>query len=437
MSTSQTTSRNPLFSLRGLSPDIRRLVITGFVEQAAVASYLAVITPWAKQMGYTAAELGGLTALLQIVSAIVSFGSGFLADWLGRKRMYTLGQLFRCVVPIILLTMHNYTGLVLVFIARGLCTVQFPARDTILAAHTARANRATMIGVNQALSQLSQVVVPIAIGVLADRVGVQLPFAIGLVLCVAAVLIALPLRERPVAERAAAETAAAETAATEAAVAVEPSAGSNASRSSLTASIKGMFGGGRALPLTLLLAATMFNGLANGATNIMLPFTIMDRFSSGYTFVNALSAVMSFGSMIVLLFGGRLADLKGRKAIIMFSGVLFPVTMLGILYAGTVWQFGLLLLVVSMLGNVSGPAVSAVYMEAVSEEARATFAGAYMGINAAAMAIGSAVSGRIYASNTQLAWYCVIACFALWTACFLFALPADRRAEAPVLSAAE
>jgi MFS family permease len=346
------------------------------------------------------------------------------------------------VVPIILLTMHNYAGLVLVFIARGLCTVQFPARDSILAAHTARTNRATMIGVNQALSQLSQVVVPVAIGVLADRVGVQLPFAIALVLCVAATLIALPLREKPVAETAAAEVVAAETVvaaepSAAAAATVEPPAGASATRSSLAASIRGMFAGGRALPLTLLLAATMFNGLANGATNIMLPFTIMDRFSSGYTFVNALSAVMSFGSMIVLLFGGRLADLKGRKAIIMFSGVLFPLAMLGILYAGTVWQFGLLLLVVSMLGNVSSPAVSAVYMEAVSEDARATFAGAYMGINAAAMAIGSALSGRIYASNAQLAWYCASACFALWTVCFLFALPARRRAEVPVFNAAE
>lgn len=429
------TLRAPLGSFRTMSADLKRLLVIGLVESAAVNAYAAVIAPWAKQMGYGADVLGILTAVLQIVSAVVSFGSGFLADWLGRRRMYTLGQMLRCAVPILLLTMHNYAGLVLVFVVRGLCAVQGPAQQGIFAAHTSRGNRATMLGIWQALWQLASVLVPVTVGVLAERCGVRLPFVIGAVLCTAATLVGLGLHEQPSRDEpsvAPLEAGLADPAVAEAEQArTTPASVADTARISFRTKMKGIFAQGRALPLTLLLLAGVANGLANGATNIVLPYTVMDRFSSGYVVVTALSSVMAFGSMVAMLFGGRLADRNGRRSIVMITGSLFPLLMAGILFAGSVWMFAALLMLVSLIGNASSPAISAVYMEAVPDEDRSTFSGVSGGLTSAATALGAVLGGRLYAMNLNIAWIAVIVCFALQVPCYFFALPADRRKTAP------
>lgn len=422
--------KRPIALWREADPNMRRLIWISFVEMLAVNAYFSLIVPFAKIIGLDSRAVGALNSLMQVVSAVVAVGAGVLADRFGRKSIYTVGQLIRVAITVALLTTRSYLGLALVFVLRGLAAIQGPAQSAITANLTRRENRATMLGLSQTLGQLASVLMPIASGAIADRYGAKASFAIALVLAALAVVMGLGLKDKPTAPGEADSTADAAGAGADARTAAEAARVGQAEP--LLARVRRMFSGKRAAALSLLMAATVFNGLGNGAANILLPFTIMDRFSSAYTVVASASSMMALGTMLVLLVGGRLADVSGRRTMVMTSGTIFPLLMLGVFYINSLWELNLVLVLVSMVGNISSPAIGAVYMEAVEDRDRATFAGLQMSLNAAGMALGSAIAGAAYKVSPTWAWLGVIAVMVLQVVCFHFVLPHDgkRRAAA-------
>jgi len=421
--------KRPVALWREADPNMRRLIWISFVEMLSVNAYFTLIVPFAKNLGLDSGSVGALNSLMQVVSAVVAVAAGVLADHFGRKRLYTAGQLMRVAITVALLATHSYLGLALVFVLRGLASIQGPAQSAITANLTRRENRATMLGLSQTLGQLASVLMPIASGAVADRYGVKASFAVALVLAAVAVIMGIALKDKTAASEDADPAADGVTAGADVRTVesvrpgeVEP----------LLARLRRMFAGKRAVTLSLLMVATVFNGLGNGGVNILLPFTIMDRFSSAYTVVASAGSMMALGTMLVLLIGGRLADVSGRRTMVMTSGVIFPLLMLGLFYVNTLWELNLVLILVSMVGNISSPAIGAVYMEAVADRDRATFAGLQMSLNAAGMALGSAVAGVVYKMSPNWAWLGVIAVMVLQVVCYHFVLPHDgkRRAAA-------
>lgn len=417
--------KRPVALWREADPNLRRLIWISFVEMLSVNAYFSLIVPFAKNLGLDSGSVGALNSLMQIVSALVAVGAGVLADHFGRKRVYTVGQLMRVAITIALLATRSYFGLALVFVLRGLAMIQGPAQTAITANLTRRENRATMLGLSQTLSQLASVLMPIASGVVADRYGVKASFGIALVLAGVAVAMGTALKDRPAASEVA------DPAATPIDAHAAAGAGARPGQvEPLLERLRRMFSGRQAVTLTLLMAATVFNGLGNGGANILLPFTIMDRFSSAYTVVASAGSMMALGTMLVLLIGGRLADVSGRRTMVMTSGVIFPLLMLGVFYANSLWTLNLVLVLVSMVGNISSPAIGAVYMEAVQDRDRATFAGLQMSLNAAGMALGSAVAGVVYKASPNAAWLGVMGVMVMQVVCYHFVLPHDGKRKA-------
>ncbi len=176
-----------------------------------------------------------------------------------------------------------------------------------------------------------------------------------------------------------------------------------------------------------LLTSTLVNGLANGATNIPLPFMIMDRFSSTYSAVSGSQTFSSLGTMLVLLVGGRIADLRGRRGIVLVSCLGGPLLMTSIFLANSVWQLFFVLLLITMIGNISSPAIGASYMEAVGQKDRATFAGLQTGLNSAGVALGSIAAGIAYKASNTWSWLAVIAMFAMQAPLYALAIPKVKR----------
>lgn len=422
--------KRPLALWREADPNMRRLIWISFVEMLSVNAYFSLIVPFAKNLGLDSGSVGALNSLMQVVSAVVAVAAGVLADHFGRKRIYTAGQLMRVAITIALLATHSYLGLALVFVLRGLASIQGPAQSAITANLTRRENRATMLGLSQTLGQLASVLMPIASGAVADRYGVKASFAVALVLAGVAVIMGIALKDKAVASEDADPAADGIGAGADVRTAVETARPGQVEP--LLARLRRMFSGKRAVTLSLLMVATVFNGLGNGGANILLPFTIMDRFSSAYTVVASAGSMMALGTMLVLLIGGRLADVSGRRTMVMTSGVIFPLLMLGVFYADSLWELNLVLILVSMVGNISSPAIGAVYMEAVADRDRATFAGLQMSLNAAGMALGSAVAGVAYKVSPNWAWLGVIAVMVLQVVCYHFVLPHDGKRRAAV-----
>ncbi|HHY11162.1 MAG TPA: MFS transporter [Firmicutes bacterium] len=430
--TARTESVNPIQKLQAfwdaMEAGMRRLMVIIMVETLAVGLFVSLLAPWYKTLGYESITQGWLNLVLQLTSAVVATAGGVLADNLGRKNMYTAGQLLRCAVIVLLLSTRSFIGLVMVSLVRGLSIVQSPARTAFIAAYTVKESRATTLGVYQTMSVIASVVSPLAAGFLADQYGVRPPLLLALVLAVLAIFLAVPLKEpvngfdnTPSASREGSETV--------------PSSHQQHTRGysikCLAEAGRQMFQHSDSRRLVFLLVAFLANGLANGATNILLPFTVMDKFSSAYQAVAGLSVISSLGTALVMLIGGRIADVKGRRGIILSTGTIFPMLMMLILWANTLWQVYTLLMLISMIGNISSPAVMAINMEAVDEEYRATWDGFGTGATSAGMAVGGVIGGVMYKMSSTWAWITVITLFALQVICYYLVLERDGKPETP------
>ncbi len=423
----RTEPANPIQKLQAfwgtMEAGMRRLMVIIMVETLAVGLFVSLLAPWYKNLGYESVTQGWLNFVLQLTSAVVAAAGGILADRLGRKNMYTAGQLLRCAVIVLLLSTRSFVGLVMVSLVRGLSIVQSPARTAFIAAYTVKESRATTLGIYQTMSLIASVVSPLAAGFLADRYGVRPPLILALVLAVLAIFLAIPLKQ-PVNGIDRTPSASEESSQTVASPQQKRPTGY--SIKSFAAAGQQMFQHSDSRRLVLLLVAFLANGLANGATNILLPFTVMDKFSSAYQAVAGLNVIGSLGTALVTLIGGRIADVKGRRGIILSTGTIFPILMLSVLWANALWQIYTLLMLISMIGNISSPAIMAINMEAVDEKYRATWDGFGTGVTSAGMAAGGVIGGVLYNMSSTWAWVTVIILFALQVICYYLVLERDE-----------
>ena len=314
--------------------NLKRLMLVSFVEALAVSLYASVLMPYYRSLGYGPDTAGVLTSIIQVVSAISGVAAGFMADTMGRKKLYTAGQLLRCLAAGLLLVTRSYVGLVIVSMVRGMAIIQSPAQSAMLASYTRKETRGTHYGIVQTVGMAAQVVGPLAAGLVADRFGVAAAFGTGLLLACAAVLVAVPLKDKgPSVDNGTGAAA-------------NPPQERTRENAGPVARVVRMMKENRPVVLCCLFGATVLNGLANGATNIVLPFTIMDRFSSAYTTVSSSQAMGSIGTMLMLLIGGRIADVYGRRHLILASQVIFPILMLGLFVVQSLWQlFAIIILI--------------------------------------------------------------------------------------------
>lgn len=392
-----------------LDPNLRLLLVIGFIEAAALYAFSPVLMPYYVSLGFDSKVAGRFNSVEFAATCVVALVGGLVADMLGRKRLYVAGQLIRLAMILLLLSVTGYVGLLIVAMLRGLVAVQLPAQSALLASYTSPSNRATVIGISQTLSQVAGLLIPLAVGFLADAYGVRVPFCLALTLAAGAIIVTTRLKERS--------------------GTTEPagSAERQASRRPFLAAVSEMFSGPRWWVLALLLVARLSNGLANGALNILMPFTIMDRFSRAYAVMSTAQVFFSLGTIVVLLVGGRLADLKGRRAVAVTAGFIFPLLICSLPLAKTLWQLFPLLMLVTMAASISSPAVQAIQMEAVGERHRATFMGLAIGLNYLGMALGSFVAGITYTVTVTWSWAGMVTLYLLPAVIFHIILPREQK----------
>ncbi|HHX11094.1 MAG TPA: MFS transporter [Firmicutes bacterium] len=402
--------------LTQIQPGMRRLIAIGMVEVMAVGLYVSLLAPWYKSLGYESVAQGWLNSIVEITGAVVAVAGGVLADKYGRKNMYTAGQLMRCAAIILLLSTGSLAGLVAVSVVRGLSVIQFPARTAFIAGHTAKETRATTLGIYQTASLVANIVAPLAAGLMADRFGVKPPLLLALGLGVLAIIMAIPIGRSEDSPHSNRNTAQAVNKASQ-----TPGSG-KLSLETLLAAGREMFEQSNRRLLVPLLIAFTANGLTNGGVNILLPFTIMDRFSTEYKAVTALSVVSSLGTALVMLIGGRIADVRGRRGIIVTTGLIMPVLLFSVFWITELWQVYALLMLGSMITNLAGPALMAAKMEAVDEEYRATWDGLVTGGSSLGSAMGYLVWGIMYQASYTWSWLAVIFLCFIQVFCYHLAL---------------
>ncbi|MBE3519524.1 MAG: MFS transporter [Firmicutes bacterium] len=417
---------------RSLDRNLRLLLVIVLIEAAALNAYSPVLMPYYVSLGFDSKVAGKFNSVEFAATCIVALVGGLLADALGRKKMYVAGQFIRVTMIALLLSLRSYTGLMIVAAFRGLIAVQMPAQSALIAGYTSKANRATVIGISQTLTQLAGLLVPLAVGILADTYGVQVPFGIAMFLALAAILVTVPLRDTP-GETAITQSEGSAPREQDRRTPEEPATRRGTATpaggrvKAFLSRVVEMFKGPRWWVLALLLLARISNGLANGAFNILMPFTIMDKFSKAYAVMSSAQVFFSLGTITVLLIGGRLADLRGRRTIAVTAGFIFPLLICSLPLARTLWQLLPLLMFVTMAGSISSPAVQAIQMEAVEDKYRATFMGLAIGLNFLGMSVGSIIAGVTYTVTVAWSWAVMVVLYLIPAVIFYVILPRERR----------
>lgn len=126
-----------------------------------------------------------------------------------------------------------------------------------------------------------------------------------------------------------------------------------------------------------------------------------------------------------------MADQLGRRRVILATGVASLAVVALLPYAGSLLKIYLLLFLASTVANAAGPAFSAVVVEVVGEEDRATFSGATAGVTAAGMGLGAWVAGIWYGAGFAASWFGLIVAPSLASlVAFHFGLPRDGKRTA-------
>jgi len=80
------------------------------------------------------------------------------------------------------------------------------------------------------------------------------------------------------------------------------------------------------------------------------------------------------------------------------------------------------LLLITMVGNISSPAMQALNIEVVEPKYLATWSGFLMCASSLGMGVGSILGGFMYRLNPDLAWIVTVILFALSVVCYYFVL---------------
>jgi MFS family permease len=147
---------------------IRLVVLLGLVSLLADVTYegaRSVVGPYFQVLGASAAVVGVVAGLGELVGYVLRLGSGYLADrtrgyWMLTLMGYAINLL---AVPALALTGRWEMAAVLVVLERTGKALRTPARDAILSHATARIGRGWGFGLHEAMDQIGAILGPMVV----------------------------------------------------------------------------------------------------------------------------------------------------------------------------------------------------------------------------------------------------------------------------------
>ena len=404
----------------------RLLLLFSLINGFTLMSVGALVNPYLRGMGMSAAFIGTYFAISSIAQAVASFGGGFLADAIGRRRIWLIGKALQALSYLVLASGVGEPWVMVAAVLSGLSQIGSGAFSALTAEATGDASRATFFSVVRTIDSAVGTVAPLAGGFVADAWGAPTAFRLALPLFGLVALTISRMHESPRQVPSGVVPGA------------RPAAVGVRLRGFGRRIGDGVLRGPFPRTALALMGYNMVNGIGNGLIMLALPLILKDRFGLGYAGVSAAQTAISLGSAMVMIVGGRLADKRGRRLVMLSSSTSMSLSFMLLPLARSVWQFYALLFAVPLLGNAANGAFGATQMECVRPETRATFGGVCGGLNALGFAVGSVAGGVLYGLQPGLPITAAIVsnlagCAVLW----LFLEETGRRAQpvaAPVVA---
>jgi len=377
--------------LGALSHNGRLLITFALVNGIALMSVGSLINPYLRNMGLSAAFIGTYFAVSSIAQAIASFSGGFLADAVGRRRVWLFGKALQAASYIVLASGVGAPWIMAAPVLAGLSQIGAGAYLAVSAEAAGDGQRATFFSVLRTFDAIVGTVAPLVGGLVADTWGARTAFLLVMPLfAVVAMIIGRLQESQPTAAPVAAPRDKA-----------RPSA--IARLQGLAARLRdGVLHGPYPRTAAGIMGHQVINGFSNGVISLALPLILRDRFGLGYAGIGAAQTAISLGTAAMLIAGGRMADKRGRRVVILTSSLGFSVMFILFPFVTAVWQFYALLFVGCLIGNAAGGAFGATQMECIRGEVRATFGGVCQALHATGVAVGSIIGGILYVVQPNL-----------------------------------
>jgi MFS family permease len=361
-----------------------------------------LVTPYLKQLGFSAALVGTLVALQSGVSSVSSVAGGFLGDLIGRRRTLMLARALSLVYMGIFLFNRSYLGFVIAFSFNGLTSLFYAPYSAVQADACDDSNRGTMLGIVNTASWAMQMAVPLAAGLLADRFSPRVSFVVSLPLAICA-LGSLSFLRTPAIK-----------------------AHASGSGSSFVKRFHDIWRPGWRKSVAFIALLEFTNGIHNGVLNISIPFFMMERFGAGFAAVSGVGVMVALGSLLTGGIAGHLSDRRGRRPVSILSFASSAALFFCFPLMTRAWHVYLVFFLLGFLGNAAMPAIMSLEMESVGENARSTFSGVLMGANTLGSMIGASVGGLLYSSGPVLAFTMAMVCGVAETLCLVVGIAETR-----------
>lgn len=141
--------KNPLRLMRGMSPALKRLLISDILVRFCEQIPYAFVVVWCMKTiaaPVTAFQFGVLTSIEMATALLVYVPVAYLADRSTKKPFVAITFIFFTLFPLVLFFCHSFTWLVLAFILRGLKEFGEPTRKALIMDLAPEGQKAAMFG---------------------------------------------------------------------------------------------------------------------------------------------------------------------------------------------------------------------------------------------------------------------------------------------------
>lgn len=398
-------------SLRSaVTPNIARLMSVAFAGTLGYFAFSNFLSPYLRAAGVPVVGVGLFYSLTSAFEAPAAFAGGVLSDHFGRRPILTVGRLLRALAwVVVVLSAPNTAGLVAGAIVLGTAGLGGSAYRAIIAESCAPGRRASGFAVVGVVENVTGVIVPLVVGLVATWLGLG-PVLVGAAALsgLGSVVFVSRLVETHAARRAkapVAELGRADGADPVAAVAATAEAGTPSGKRPSPWDSLGYMLSPEGRGALLMTAIWLVTGFVMALTPPIFGLYVTDRFGVGYAGLGAIGTTAALGAALGQMVGGQVADRVGHSRLMVFSLYLTVPSWLLITLAGNPILFGVLNVVTYVAAYVAASCWEAVGANAAPRRVRGGVTGIYAAVSALGAMIGAAVAGVAYSRNILLPWY--------------------------------
>jgi multidrug resistance protein len=355
--------------------EVVMLAISLSILQIGFGFVTPVFPVYITDLGMGGIELGALAASFALTRILLAGPLGGLSDRIGRKKVLVYSLLGFALSNMMYALAQDAVVMIIARAIEGAVSAGFfPAANAFVSDMTTPKNRGTAMGYLSTGNMVGFVVGPVVGGVLAEFLGIRLPFVIAALVSLLTMVILYILVQEPIKKT------------------------TEDGRRHPKVSFKEILS--QAYVAYGALGVAMFaNMFAIGVLEVAFMLDAVARFGIGPLEIGGFFGVIGIFMIIGNIGFGKLSDIKGRKWLIVIGAIIGTISMLMFATATDTSAFYLAGAVLSLGMSMRGPAIQAMIADLTNPQAFGSVMGLFGAISNSAYVVSPTMSGYLFDLN--------------------------------------